>query len=133
MIRASGIIATFALRRPMSGPDTAIVTFSVASETFRVQLGRRQTHSHELLKLAGPRTFRNGRIVSGAGVNTGWSWHLEDVEFVEAAIELCDGRPSDAERQRSQFGGGRFCPWNASANYQHVLIESRGRNLPWQR
>jgi len=29
----------------------------------------------------------------------GWGWHVEDVEFVEAAIELCDGRPSDVERE----------------------------------
>jgi hypothetical protein len=37
-----------------------------------------------------------------------------DLAFVEAAIELCDGRPSDVERAGAQFGGGRFCPWNAS-------------------
>jgi hypothetical protein len=49
----------------------------------------------------------------GVGVNSGWSWHLENVEFVEVAIELCDGRPSDVERQGTQFGGGRFCPWGA--------------------
>jgi len=35
------------------------------------------------------------------------------VEFVEVATELCDGRPSDVERQGAQFGGGRFCPWTA--------------------
>jgi hypothetical protein len=32
----------------------------------------------------------------------------------EATIELCDGRPSDVERQGTNFGGGRFCPWNAT-------------------
>jgi hypothetical protein len=47
------------------------------------------------------------------GVNTGWTWHLEDVEFAETTIELCDGRPSDVEREGAQFGGGRFCPWTA--------------------
>jgi hypothetical protein len=55
-----------------------------------------------------------GRIVSGTRVNAGWSWHLEDVAFVEVAIELCDGRPSDVERQGATFGGGRFCPWTAT-------------------
>jgi hypothetical protein len=55
----------------------------------------------------------NGRIVAGSGVNTGWSWHLEDVEFVEVAIEICDGRPSDVEREGVSYGGGRFCPWGA--------------------
>ena len=43
-----------------------------------------------------------GRIASGTQVNAGWSWHLEDVSFVEVAIELCDGRPSDVERQGIQ-------------------------------
>jgi hypothetical protein len=47
-------------------------------------------------------------------VNTGWTWHLEDVTFAEVTIELCDGRPSDVERQGAQFGGGRFCPWTAT-------------------
>ena len=46
-------------------------------------------------------------------LNLGWGWHLEDVAFVEAAIELCDGRPSDVERVGIQFGGGRFCPSSA--------------------
>jgi hypothetical protein len=46
-------------------------------------------------------------------VNSGWSWHLEDVEFVEAAIELCDGRPSDVERAGPGYAGGRYCPCGA--------------------
>jgi hypothetical protein len=43
-----------------------------------------------------------------------WSWHLEDVEFAEVTIELCDGRPSDVERAGTAFGGGRYCPWSAA-------------------
>jgi hypothetical protein len=35
------------------------------------------------------------------------------VEFVEVAIELCDGRPSDVEEAGAGFGGGRLCPWTA--------------------
>lgn len=41
---------------------------------------------------------------------------MEDVEFADFTIELCDGRPSDVEREGPRFGGGRFCPWTA-----HVL------------
>lgn len=93
---------------------TAVATFSVAGETFRVQLvGDRQIDAARAAQAGGPARIPNGRIVAGAGVNQGWTWHLEDVEFAEAAIELCDGRPSDVERQGVQFGGGRFCPWNA--------------------
>jgi hypothetical protein len=35
---------------------------------------------------------------------------LEDVMFVEVAIEVCDGRPFDVERHGAGFGGRRFCP-----------------------
>jgi hypothetical protein len=59
------------------------------------------THGYTRRQNGGPRAV-NGRIAAG-DVNTGWSWHLEDVEFVEAAIELCDGRPSDVERQGSNL------------------------------
>jgi hypothetical protein len=38
---------------------------------------------------------------------------MEDVAFAEFTIELCDGRPSDVERERMTFGGRRFCPWTA--------------------
>ena len=99
---------------PTSPSDTAVVTFGVAGETFRVQLvGERQIEAARAAQGGGPARIPNGRIVPGVGVNSGWSWHLEDVEFVEVAIELCDGRPSDIERQGMQFGGGRFCPWGA--------------------
>lgn len=99
---------------PTSPSGTAVVTFGVGSETFRVQLvGDRQIEAARAAQAGGTARIPNGRIVAGQGVNTGWSWHLEDVEFAEVAIELCDGRPSDVERQGSQFGGGRFCPWNA--------------------
>ena len=97
-----------------SPSDTAVATLSVVGETFRVQLvGRRQVDAARAAQSGGAARIPNGRIVDGTGINQGWSWHLEDVEFVEVAIELCDGRPSDVERQGSQFGGGRFCPWSA--------------------
>jgi hypothetical protein len=94
--------------------DTAIVTFAVGSEVFRVQLtGERQLEAARAAQAGGPANIPNGRIVAGSGVNSGWSWHLEDVEFAEVAIELCDGRPSDVEREGPQYGGGRYCPWGA--------------------
>src|SRR5262249_16846099 len=53
--------------------------------------------------------------------NVGWTWHLEDLTFAEATIELCDGRPSDVEREGNRFGGGTFCPWSAAV----VRIDER--------
>jgi len=99
---------------PTPPSETAVVTFGVAGEAFRVQLvGERQLEAARAAQGGGSARIPNGRIVPGVGVNSGWSWHLEDLEFVEVAIELCDGRPSDVERQGTQFGGGRFCPWGA--------------------
>jgi hypothetical protein len=46
-------------------------------------------------------------------VNTGWSWHLVDITFAEAAIEVCDGLPSHVEREGPSFANGQYCPWSA--------------------
>jgi len=92
----------------------AIVTFQVEDESFRVRLVGEDQISAALRAEAGSGgRIPNGRIVGGTEVNRGWSWHLVDVSFVEVAIELCDGRPSDVERAGVNFGGGRFCPWTA--------------------
>ena len=108
------IVAAGCADGPTSPSDTAVVTFGVAGETFRVQLvGERQIEAARAAQGGGAARIPQGRIAPGAGINSGWSWHLEDVEFVQVAIEVCDGRPSDVERQGTQFGGGRFCPWGA--------------------
>ena len=99
---------------PTAPGGRAVVTFSVGSEQFRVQLvTSQQVEAARAAQNGGRANIPNGRIVAGTGVNTGWSWHLQDVEFAETTIELCDGRPSDVERQGVQFGGGRYCPWAA--------------------
>lgn len=99
---------------PTSPGQTAIATIAVADERFRVELvGSAQIIAARAAQNGGPASIPNGRIAMGTSVNTGWSWHLEEVEFVESTIELCDGRPSDVEQQGLQFGGRRFCPWNA--------------------
>jgi hypothetical protein len=100
---------------PPSPSPGGVVTFTVANETFRVSLtSAEQVAAARAAQNGGQARIPNGRIVAGTQVNTGWSWHLEDVTFAEFTIELCDGRPSDVERQGSAFGGGRFCPWSAS-------------------
>jgi hypothetical protein len=92
----------------------AIVTFAVAGETFRVSLtGVDQVAAARAAQNGGQARIPNGRIVPGTDINRGWSWHLEELAFAELTIELCDGRPSDVERQGAAFGGGRFCPWTA--------------------
>jgi hypothetical protein len=91
-----------------------LVTFRVADETFRIYLlGQRGIDAAHQAANGGRASIPNGRILDGTGVNAGWSWHLEDVEFAELTTEVCDGRPSDVERRGVSFGGGRFCPWTA--------------------
>jgi hypothetical protein len=103
-------------------PTSALVTFRVVNETFKVLLTDSAVIDLARRSQAGNvKRFPNGRIVSGSDVNTGWSWHLVDVEMVEVSIELCDGRPSDVERAGVSYGGGRFCPWSATV----VSIEDR--------
>jgi hypothetical protein len=99
---------------PTAPSRGALVTFRVADETFRVHLlDERQIDAAHQAANGGRARIPNGRIVAGTGVNVGWSWHLEDVEFAELTTEVCDGRPSDVEREGVTFGGGRFCPWIA--------------------
>lgn len=95
-----------------SGP--AIAAIRVVDEVFRIELTTEalEQAARAAMNKTGP-TIPNGRIVAGTGVNVGYSWHLEDVEFVEVTIELCDGRPSDVERAGTSFANGRYCPWGA--------------------
>ena len=99
---------------PTAPSEGAIVTFRVVNETFRVHLTTdEQIRAAELALGSGRAKIPNGRIATGADVNEGYSWHLTDVAFAEATIEVCDGKPSDVERAGVNFGGGRFCPWSA--------------------
>jgi hypothetical protein len=95
-----------------------LVTFRVSDATFRLHLlDERQIDAAHQAANGGRARIPNGRVVAGTGVNVGWSWHVEDVEFAELTTEVCDGRPSDVEREGVSFGGGRFCPWTARVVY----------------
>jgi hypothetical protein len=103
-------------------PTSALVTFRVVNETFKVLLTDSAVIDLARRSQAGNvKRFPSGRILSGTDVNAGWSWHLVDVAMVEVSIEVCDGRPSDVERAGVSYGGGRFCPWSATV----VSIEDR--------
>jgi hypothetical protein len=99
---------------PTAPSSEAIVTFRVVSETFRVLLtSPDQLAAAQAAQAGGRARIPVGRIVSGTQVNTGWSWHLEDVTFAEVTIEVCDGLPSHVEREGTQFAAGSYCPWSA--------------------
>jgi hypothetical protein len=99
---------------PTAPSSEAVVTFRVVSETFRVLLtSQDQLAAARAAQAGGRARIPLGRIVSGTQVNTGWSWHLEDVTFAEVAIEVCDGLPSHVESEGTRFGAGTYCPWSA--------------------
>jgi hypothetical protein len=106
---------------PTSPSRPAIVTFQVADETFRAVAGDEATvDAARKAQAGGAARIPTGRIVAGTGVNQGWTWHLVDLTFAGAAIELCDGRPSYVEREGPRFGGGYYCPWSATIISVHT-------------
>src|SRR5262245_32340205 len=94
---ALGIALTIACTDSPTAPSPlAVVTFAVANETFRVALtSDDQVTAARAAQNGGRARIPIGHIEAGTDVNTGWSWHLADVRFVEVTIEICDGRPSD--------------------------------------
>lgn len=99
---------------PTAPSGSAVVTFGVVNETFRVQLiDAEQIEAARQAQEGGAARIPIGRIMSGTNVNVGWSWHLVEVEFAEATIELCDGLPSHVEQEGTAFANGYYCPWSA--------------------
>jgi hypothetical protein len=59
-----------------------------------------------------------GRVVRGdGGFNGPWSWHLDpgSIRVPDAAMELCDGRPSMVQGNLDYWVDtvGSYCPWGA--------------------
>jgi hypothetical protein len=97
--------------------EGVIVTFRVAgSEEYRIRLTEQEDIDIARKLLAGEEApnIPNGKVVRGsADVNTGYSWHIDpnDIEFAEVTMEVCDGLPSDVEKE--VVTSDRFCPWSA--------------------
>lgn len=99
------------------GNEGVIVTFEVAgSEQYKIQItdpGNIAIARDLLAGNEGPK-IPNGIVVRGdAGVNEGYSWHIDpdSLEFADMTTEVCDGLPSDVENGiiTSEY----YCPWAA--------------------
>jgi hypothetical protein len=78
---------------PAAPSSRALVTLQVAGNSSGSSLNsKEQVDAARRAQQGGTARIPNGRIVLGTSENSGWSWHLEDVAFVEITIELCDGR-----------------------------------------
>ena len=108
---------------PTSPSDSALVTIGVVNETFRVQVvGERQISAARAAQAGGPARIPNGRIVSGAGINTGYGWHLEDVEFVEVAIPTVRRPPVGCRAAGRAIRRRTVLPVDSTrARHQHEL------------
>lgn len=88
---------------------------SVVGETFVMRATDPETIRLARENLAGRnQRFPIGPLRSGnGGFNAPWSWHLDpgEVRMTEAAIEVCDGRPSYVETHLADFP--TYCPWAA--------------------
>lgn len=108
-----------------AGPPTApagsgvFVVAASGGESFRILL-RDPAQLEEARRLI---ARKERKVVSGAlargdgGFNTGYSWHMvpESVHFADVTIELCDGRPSDVEKDLDYWVDTvrQFCPWSS--------------------
>jgi hypothetical protein len=97
-----------------------LATFDVQGERYSIFITNAKTIEQVLALSNGQSAARipSGRLVKGReAYNAPWSWHIdpEDVEMAEVTMELCDGRPSDVEKDIDYWVGtvGRFCPWSA--------------------
>ena len=99
-----------------------LATFAVGSEQFKVWMTDPASIDRVLALRAGGSggSIPNGRIRRGSGQghhNAPFSWHLDpaDIEIVDLAIEVCDGRPSHVEANVDEFVDRvtRYCPWGA--------------------
>jgi hypothetical protein len=92
-----------------------IFVVDVVGERFAMSLTDPETIRLARENLQGRNTrFPIGPLRPGnGGFNQPWSWHLDPAEtrMTEAAIEVCDGRPSYVETHLSDFP--TYCPWGA--------------------
>jgi len=88
-------------------------------ETYRVLLTGDAAETARRAFAAGENPgIPNGRIRPGdGGINAGHDWHIEDVEFADMAIEVCDGTVSYIDdlgfEEYTAQHGDRYCPWDA--------------------
>jgi hypothetical protein len=109
--------ALAALGCSSTGPHDAFAEFVVAveDETFVVRSADPETIRLGFASLRGETSvFPIGPVENGdGGFNAPWSWHVdpERVRFTEAAIEVCDGRPSYVEQHLADYLPLGYCPW----------------------
>lgn len=98
-------------------------TFNIGGERLRVYMTNPQSVRDAIDNFYGlsPKNIPIGTLADNrpgkSPYDRRWSWHLkpESIVMNEAAIEVCDGFPSDVERDLDYWLKtiGMFCPWLA--------------------
>ena len=102
--------------RPLPAQEFVI---EVSGERFRVRTTNPATASAlDQRRRSGTLGVVLGRLVRGdGGFNGPWNWHLDpgSIEVPDAAIELCDGRPSMVQADLDYWVDTvqSYCPWEA--------------------
>ena len=107
----------------------ALATFQVSGEEFHIWVTNDVVIEQifDLRDGLSSANIPNGVLHSGPGIashNAPWLWHIdaEEISMAEAAIEVCDGRPSQVDAFLEDYlAVGHFCPWGA----QLVSIDDR--------
>jgi hypothetical protein len=96
-------------------PGTVDFVIEVEGERFVLRTSDPETIERATDNMAGGNgVFPIGPLHAGnGGFNAPWTWHMDPTttRFVEAAIEVCDGRPSYVEAHRADYQ--TYCPWGA--------------------
>jgi hypothetical protein len=121
LLRGAGaaLVAALSWSCGGSGPSGPFVDFvaAVESERFVLRVSDAETIAAAYENLRG----ESGRFPIGplrlgdGGFNAPWSWHIDpaQVRLTEAAIEVCDGRPSYVEEHVLDYVPIGYCPWGA--------------------
>jgi hypothetical protein len=98
----------------------ALITFEIAGEETLTVWVEDSTFIDEALALlaSGDQRIPSfGDLLEGSDCDSQWSWHPDptQVSFADFTVEVCDGRPSDIESNKSYWLNdlGYYCPWSA--------------------
>lgn len=113
------VVAACGSVETMRPPPSQEFVIEVEGERFRLRTTNPATASAlDARRRSGHLGVVSGRLLRGdGGFNGPWSWHLDPaaIEVPDAAIELCDGRPSMVQSDLDYWVDTvrAFCPWAA--------------------
>ncbi len=94
----------------------AYITFDIGGESLRVWITNGPFIDQALQELTDPTgdVAIFNTLLDGRDCDPQWTWHPDpfDVVWAPAAVEVCDGRPSDVEFDKPYWFRIGFCPWS---------------------